>query len=346
MTTVYSERLGLIRDEQFAAALARFDLGDFVAAAPTTAGLFGQNVFVTSTRGEFVLRGAPHWVKDRGIPGFRREDRWQFTKETFFAERLHESTRAPVPWPYRYDETSDIFGWPYLLVPRMPGRCFDDRSLRRALDADARRAIAVALGENLAEMQRLTWPYAADFDTRSIELSRYPGGAMQRVVDELHEFLVEADANDAITPDDRAWVESLTAAATEHTPARCTYVHGDYHLANVTVRDDAGDWCVSGVFDLHTSHFGDGLIDAVRPMCGWLDTDPALVRPFFDAYRRAATIDRDTVARMPLYVANDRSKFWGYFTRPETRAEWTRDRTFRGWAERYVQPLVDVARDR
>jgi aminoglycoside phosphotransferase (APT) family kinase protein len=156
---VYSERLGAISDLQFAAVAARLNLGRFVSAAPTTSGLFGQNVFLTTTAGEFVLRGAPHWVKGIDEREYRREDRWQFTKEKFFADQLHAHTKAPVPWPMRYDETSDIFGWPYLVMPRMPGRCFNEREIVKTLAPDDRRGVAVALGENLAEMQRLTSPF-------------------------------------------------------------------------------------------------------------------------------------------------------------------------------------------
>src|SRR4051794_20759680 len=106
--TVYSERLGAIRDEQFAAACLRLGVGRFLKAAPTTSGLFGQNVFVTTSDGEFVLRGAPHWVKGPGDVEWRREDRWQFTKERWFAQQLHEKTNVPVPWPMLHDETNDI----------------------------------------------------------------------------------------------------------------------------------------------------------------------------------------------------------------------------------------------
>src|SRR5437870_5571176 len=110
---VYSERLGAIRDAQFAVACVRAGIGAFLKAEPTTAGLFGQNVFVTTSNGEFVLRGAPHWVKGPNDKAWRREDRWQFTKERWFAQQLHERTKAPVPWPMLHDEASDIFGWPY-----------------------------------------------------------------------------------------------------------------------------------------------------------------------------------------------------------------------------------------
>ena len=53
METVYSKRLGPISDAQFQRALDRFDLGTFVTAEPTTGGLFGQNVFVSSSKGTF-----------------------------------------------------------------------------------------------------------------------------------------------------------------------------------------------------------------------------------------------------------------------------------------------------
>ena len=344
MTTVYSQRLGAIRDDQFAAALARFGLGDFVAAAPTTSGLFGQNVFVTSTRGEFVLRGAPHWVRDRGTPSYRPEDRWQFTKEAFFVERLHERTAAPVPWPYRLDAAADIFGWPYALMPRMPGRCFNERDIVKSLDANARRAIATALGGNLAEMQRLTWPFAGDFDTHTIELAPYPGGPVRFVVDETRESVADAQQNGAMTSDDIAWIDALIRAAADTEPTRCTYVHCDYKLNNLTVAPDGAGYRVAGLFDLHEARFCDGLLDIVRQACSYLDTERALARTFVDAYAARAPIDRDADARLPLYVVNDRMKFWGYFSRPEIRADWTHGNTFRGWAEPYVDALTALIR--
>jgi len=344
MTTIYSDRLGAIRDDQFAAALARFGLGDFVAAAPTTTGLFGQNVFVTSTAGEFVLRGAPHWVKDRGAAVYRPEDRWQFTKEAFFVERLHERTAAPVPWPYRYDAACDVFGWPYVLMPRMPGRSFDERSIRKALDVDDRRAVAEALGENLAQMQRLEWPFAGDFDTRTIELAPYPGGAVQLVVDETRESVTYADANGAMTAADASWIDTLVAGVRAVESPRCTYVHCDYKLNNLTVVRDGVQWRVGGLFDFHEARFADGLLDVVRQACAYLDTEPALARTFVDGYARRTSIGRDADARMPLYVANDRMKFWSYFTQPQTRAEWTLGKTFREWAEPYVDAVTALVR--
>src|SRR5215216_2588046 len=94
-TRMYSERLGVLDDRQFQAALARLGLGNFVRADPLSGGLFGQNVSVTSTTGAWVLRGMPHYD-------------WQLPAERFSCELLHTRTRTPVPWPYLLDPRDDI----------------------------------------------------------------------------------------------------------------------------------------------------------------------------------------------------------------------------------------------
>ena len=109
----YSHRLGELSGAQFQAALDRFDLGQFIRAEPISAGNFGQNVYLTSATGEYVLRGAPFWP-------------YQFPRERFFTDLLHARTRAPVPWPYLLDPEDDIFGWSYVIMPRMPGLQLSD----------------------------------------------------------------------------------------------------------------------------------------------------------------------------------------------------------------------------
>ncbi len=60
-TRNYGPRLGTLTGAQLQAALDQFDLGRLIDAAPVDAGNFGQNVFLTSTSGEWVLRGCPHY---------------------------------------------------------------------------------------------------------------------------------------------------------------------------------------------------------------------------------------------------------------------------------------------
>jgi aminoglycoside phosphotransferase (APT) family kinase protein len=340
---IYSDRLGAISDAQFEAAALRLNLGRFLKAEPTTSGLFGQNVFITTTAGEFVLRGAPHWVKGMHETAWRREDRWQFTKEKFFADQLHAKTNAPVPWPMQHDELDDIFGWPYLVMPRMPGACFSERAILQTLAPEDRHGVAVALGAMLEEMQRLTWPFAGDFGITSIALEPRAGGATRHVVDETRMFAESAAQHSAITADDAAWIDSEVARALAVAePPRNTFVHGDYKLNNLTVLQSGEGWRVSGLFDLHEARFGDGALDIVRQSCSYLDTEPALTAVFVDSYFGRVEANAHIGSLLPLYVLNDRIKLWAHFTRPEARAAWTDGKTLRGWAERYVDGLMNL----
>jgi len=88
------------------------------------------------TTGEYVLRGDPHFW-------------WQFPTEQFFARQLHERTSVPVPWPYLIDPTPNIFGWSYVIMPRLFGLQLADPQVRAQLNLADKRKIAHALGENL-----------------------------------------------------------------------------------------------------------------------------------------------------------------------------------------------------
>ena len=76
----------------------------------------------------------------------------------------------PVPWPYLFDARSDIFGWPYVLMPRMPGLQLSDPGVVAQLRREDRAGIAGELRANLAAMQALTCPFPVpgehDADTR------------------------------------------------------------------------------------------------------------------------------------------------------------------------------------
>src|ERR1700732_3657251 len=140
---IISKRLGPLHAEPSDASLARFGLVKFIRAELIPFGLFGQNVFVTSSAGEFVLRGSPHFG-------------WQFETERFFVDLLHEQTAVPVPSPYLIDTSPEIFGWSYVLMPCMPGIQVDDPKARALLSPADRRQMAHAMGETLAAMRQVT----------------------------------------------------------------------------------------------------------------------------------------------------------------------------------------------
>src|SRR5438309_766306 len=104
---IFSKRLGPIGRIHLARALERHGLGQFVSAEPVPFGLFGQNVFLTSDRGQFVFRGAPHFD-------------WQFPTEEFFAGLIHQHGLS-APWPYLIDSSRQLFPWDFVIMPRMTG---------------------------------------------------------------------------------------------------------------------------------------------------------------------------------------------------------------------------------
>jgi hygromycin-B 7''-O-kinase len=80
----YSERLGVIDGQQLQQACDLFDLGEVERAEPPSAGLWGQNVLLSTTVGEFVLRGNPQSPQ-------------QFTKERVVAAAVNARSTLPVP---------------------------------------------------------------------------------------------------------------------------------------------------------------------------------------------------------------------------------------------------------
>ena len=343
--TIYSTRLGAISDTQFAAAADRAGVGRFLRAAPTTSGLFGQNVFITTTEGEFVLRGAPHWVDlgDSGPWKWEPNDRYQFMKEALFARLLHEKTDAPVPWPYLLVEDTEIFGWPYIIMVRMPGDCLDERSILKSLSPDQRHEVAQSLGDVLARQQRLEWSFAGDIDPNTYELTPYRGGYLAQTARQTLRFAENSRSSGTLTRGDDAWVERIIAAASNHREAgHAVYLHGDFKLGNLCVMERGGSWEVSGIFDLHTSHFGDGEADLSRLLCSYVDTDKSLAAVFLDSYRAGRPLREGFALRMPLDLINERLKIWEYFRRPDVDAAWLRGKTFQSWVQPYIDRFAEL----
>jgi hygromycin-B 7''-O-kinase len=316
----------VITPHQFQAALERFGLGDFVEAAPVSHGLFGQNVFITSTKGQYVLRGMSHYP-------------WQFPKERFGAALLHEHTQVPVAYPYLLDESNDIFGWSYLLMPRLPGISPADN---RLIDIE-RQEIARELGRNLAQMHTLTWPYAGKYDLASNTIQPFGEGYSQWLVADVQGWLEMARGHGAATTDsDVSWIEHVisnaqSALAVGFQPC---FVMNDYNPGNVLVDRVRGTWRVTGLFDLMEYYMGDGEADLMRLIAIYLDwsqhQDTRLAQAFGLAYLEARPARPGFAERFALFMLRDRLIAWEYGTRPGNN--WFPEaQSFRSYAERYTK---------
>ena len=330
--SVYSQRLGPITDEQLQAALERFGLGTFARAEPATAGNFGQNVFVTSTTGEYVLRGLPHYD-------------WQLPSERFFCRLLHARTRVPVPWPYLIDPNDDIFGWSYAIMPRLPGLQLSDLAVVAQLSGEDRVEIARAMGENLALMQELTWPFPGRYDLGADTVVPLPGGFAEWLIADVRGWLELARGHsDRTTDADVAWVERRIEAAWGALEAlfQPCFVLRDYTEHNVALQRTDAAWRVSGVFDLMEASFGDGEMDLSRQVARYLDEDVELAREFARAYLGHRAPRPGFAERFPVYMLRDRLIIWEYFQRPGIKPWWDPELTLKGWAEPYTASYAAV----
>ena len=340
-----SKRLGPIGHEQLSRALARFGLGDLLTAEPVPFGLFGQNLFVTSSVGEFVFRGAPHGPT-------------QFPTERFFTRMLYERTSVPVPWPYQIDDSCDFFPWSYVIMPRMPGLQVTDRKVRRELGGADLREIARAMASNLVAMQQVTLPYCARYDperdiVRPVPIKDHAEWPFNSGYGEVsgapsHHELVTArircilerarTASDRTTTADVAWAEELiehanAALAVPFTPC---FAMEDYKEGNAVLSRTADGWRVSGVFDFMGCYFGDGETDLSRTTAEYFDQEPELAREFLATYLQLHAPRPGFRERFSLYMLLDRLIIWEYVQRHEPDVA-SKMGTLREWTERYTE---------
>jgi hygromycin-B 7''-O-kinase len=325
----YSQRLGSISPEQFQMALDRMGLGTLVSVERVPFGLFGQNVFLTSTKGQFVLRGAPHYV-------------WQFPTERFFTEQLHQKTRTPVPCPYLLEPSTGIFGWSFAIMPRLPGLHLQDERVLSRLTLDDRSDIARALARMLVEVQTLSWEHPGAYDPETDGVQPFATSYREWVVQNIWEKVADAQGcNDRTTPSDVRWVESVIAGAMAlpQSPYEPSVVLGDYGEHNVVVVQVEDGWEVSGVFDLMTAHAGDGRADLCLPVMSYLKASPRLADLFVQEYLGLRPPQPGFAEQQQLFMLDLELSFWRYWHKhgdgpPEDR---TKALTLEQWA----RPGVD-----
>jgi aminoglycoside phosphotransferase (APT) family kinase protein len=324
----FSERLGALTRAQLQAALDRFSLGKLLGVRAPAGGLFGQNLFLTTESGEWVFRGAPHWF--RGAP----HPTWQFAKERWFAERIHGDTSAPVPWPYLVETSSDLFGWAWALMPRMPGECA--QFARHALSLGERLEMARAMGEALAELHALRAPAPGDYDPDldAIQPDTSLRSYALRVLQGCRERALAPPST--LEAADLALIERVVRE-TEDTldvPVAPSCIHLDYHWGNLNVARRDGAWRVTGIFDLMGCEFGDPEMDLSRPAAVFATDDRPLLPAFLDAYRARRPLRPGARERFRFFMLIDRLIIWSFGKR--TQSWFGPEARFRDFARFYL----------
>jgi aminoglycoside phosphotransferase (APT) family kinase protein len=316
----YSERLGVIEPDQLYEVAERFNLGTVTDAEPTVGGLFGQNLFLSTTEGEFVLRGNPH-------------GHVQLTKERRVAEFINERSSLPVPWPYEIEDDAELFGWTYAILPRLPGTM--GGLLWDAGDHADRLALAHATGDALALLHEAESDFFGPYDAQMdafIEMDDFPEWALHR----LEHWRSLCRAVNSLSTGDERYIDMLVeqcapALAEPFTPV---LVHHDFKLGNLNFEETSDGYAPTGVFDLGEAYIADGEEDLVRML--WSVQRDEERSAFLNAYTDHWTLRPGSADRLALYSLVDWMVIWEY----GSRVGWFDDSTF---LDRAV-PIVNTAR--
>jgi aminoglycoside phosphotransferase (APT) family kinase protein len=311
----YSERLGVLEPDQLRDAAERFDLGELIDAEPASGGLFGQNVFLTTTQGEFVLRGHPH-------------GHVQLTKERRVARFINERSSLPVPWPYQVCDDASTFGWTYAIMPRLEGESGSD--LRVLADEERRLELADAAGEALAMLHEAQTDFFGPYDAQLddfIALDDFPDWFLHR----LEHWRSACRAVNAMSTEAELYIDDLIEKHADalKEPFTPVLVHHDFKLGNLNFDPDTLD--PTGVFDLFEAYIGDPEEDVVR-MLWTVDTDEER-KAFVESYTSERPFRPGAADRLTLYALCDWLVVWEYGRRI---GSWFEDTTFM----ESIQPIL------
>lgn len=335
-TTVFfaSKSLGALTDSQLQRMLDRFGLGRLLRSAPTEHGVMKQTLFVTSTAGEFVLKGNPLY------PG-------QWREEAYFIRHLHANTGVKVPYPYLIDESDDIFGWSYALMPCLPGRHIHDPELLRVLHHEDACGIAAALGRTLLAMHGWKVEQPGEFDPDSGHIRPFAGSYTAWLYGTIHDWLDDAAKYSVITDRDKVWVEQLldSAQTTMERLDSPAFVMGDFKPENVLVQQTDRGWEVSGVIDFTTSYFGDAVADLPKLTALCLERgEEEQAASFLSAYvGDSAPLQEGFLERFRVHMLHQRLLRWGC-AQAMKQVTWDPELSFSEWAEPYTEAAARLLR--
>jgi aminoglycoside phosphotransferase (APT) family kinase protein len=276
----------------------------------------------------------------------------QFETERFMAGHLHKETKAPVPWPYFVDESDDAFGWPYAIMPRLPGLQLASPEVKAKLSGPDRLEIAEAMGVNLAGMHRFRQPYPGTYNPATESVLRLAGTYRPPWKERDHtdtDASIDASAsseqvfyrwissrinyflNNALESSDQAtgrvttlrdeeWIAGILndSKAALLKPFQPCFVMNDYKEGNTVAERIDGRWQVTGVFDLMEAYFGDGEADLSRSLAAYGIADKGSderAYAFLDAYLRTRedqAVRPGFTERFAVYMAMDRMIMWAY----------------------------------
>ncbi|MGY5344808.1 aminoglycoside phosphotransferase family protein [Paenibacillus glucanolyticus] len=323
--------IGVLTNEQLQRMLNRFNLGNLISYQETSKGVGKQTLFVSTTSGDYVLKGNPLYEG-------------QFKEEKFYVDNLNKLTNLPVPYPYIVDEQEDIFGWTYAIMPRLPGMHFTDQNQKEKLNKEEKKRIVELLVNCLCEMHQWKVEQYGEFDSKNQRIRPFESTYKTWLYNRIRYWLKDAEKYSVITSKDIEWVEDLLLSCEEafdvlNSP---TFVMGDFKADNVLVQRLTEDWKLSGIFDFTTGYFGDGIADLPRIVSMYIeDGEEELAKHFITAYFHRIESKEAFKERFKVHMLHQRVLDWGC-AKAIDNVTWDHNLSFSEWAQRYTDFVTSI----
>ncbi|OAB35872.1 phosphotransferase [Paenibacillus macquariensis subsp. defensor] len=327
-TQIYfaSNKLGAISNRQLQLMLDRFNLGTLISSEKTAFGVMGQTMKVSSSTGDYILKGNPLFSG-------------QFLEEKFFVDHLHQHTTLKVPSPYLIDETEDIYGWTYSIMPCLPGTHMNVPDIQAILTTtEDKEQLAELMANTLVELHRWKTKQFGELDPLTHTIRPFEGSYRTWLYTTIRYWINDATKYSIITAQDLIWVEHILKSSQDifddlHST---TFVMGDFKPENFLIRKHNDEWTISGIFDFTTSYFGDGIADLPKITTMYLENgEEDLARRFLSSYVNS-TEHQAFRDRFRVHMLHTCALVWGC-AKATQQVTWDEELSFVEWAKRFTE---------
>ncbi|ASN06478.1 phosphotransferase family protein [Virgibacillus necropolis] len=326
-----SNKLGVVTTAQLQLMLDRFDLGKLISFEKTAHGAMGQTMFISSTAGDFVLKGNPLF------PG-------QFVEEKFFIENIQKRTKVTVSTPFMIDDAEDIFGWSYSVMPRLTGEHMNSPQMKASPSKAGKLKIAELIAETLTEFHSWKVQQFGEFETKSFTVRPFKGTYTTWLCNRIRFWLNDAKKYSVITSEDILWVETLLEGTKPYLDALSspTFVMGDFKSGNFLLKRGTDGWKISGVFDFTNSYFGDPLSDLIKMLIIYLDNgEQEVAKHLLSVYLRGSEDKHAVRQRIRVHMLQQRILDWGC-AKAIGMVTWDDNLSFSNWVESYTETAANL----
>ncbi|WP_025721651.1 phosphotransferase family protein [Paenibacillus sp. 1-18] len=326
-TRIYfsSNRLGEVTNDQLQRVLDRFDLGRLLSSEKTAEGVMGQTLYISSTAGQFVLKGNPLFSG-------------QWVEERFIVEQLDTRTSIPVPAPYLVDDTDDIFGWSYAVMPRLYGEHIHTPELQARLSSLDKQQMAERLAAALLELHSWKVKNSGELDTTTLAIRPFEISYRAWLYGRIRYWLEDAQKYSNISVMDMEWVEGILEDSRQAFDqlGAATFVMGDFKPQNVLVQNGENGWRVSGLFDFTTAYFGDGVADLPKITTMYLENgQEELAKQFLTVYFKGMETKEGFIERFRVHMLYQQILNWGC-AKAMKQVTWDDKLSFAEWAQKFT----------